>query len=100
MTVKLKTLINDARALPPQEQLKLIGALTQSLQYSYDKHLKTTDFWQPKSLDQLIEKQQPVTINDLSDLAGDFWPEDDSIDDFLEFLEQERKEDLMNTQQL
>ncbi|NKQ34662.1 MAG: hypothetical protein HF973_03505 [Chloroflexi bacterium] len=100
MAVKLKTVINDARTLSPQEQLQLISALTQSLQLAYLEYATKTGFWQPEPIDQLVEKQQPVTINDLNDLAGNVWPEGDSIDDFLAFLEQERKEDKMSVQEL
>ena len=41
-----------------------------------------------------LAKQQGVTpIRDINELKGDFWPEDESIDDFLAWLRATRRED-------
>ncbi len=38
------------------------------------------------SLDELIAQQGKGPITDLSVLHGDFWPEDESVENFLEAL--------------
>jgi len=42
------------------------------------------------SLDELVAQQGKGPVNDLSLLCGDFWPEDESIDDFLAALHEWR----------
>jgi hypothetical protein len=42
------------------------------------------------SVEQLMAEQGTGQINDVSVLHGDFWPEEESIEDFLETLHQWR----------
>lgn len=52
-------------------------------------------FWRHKSLDELIAEQGIQPIEDfqrLLDEVGDLWPEDESVDDFLAWLRQTRRE--------
>jgi hypothetical protein len=50
------------------------------------------DFWNSKSLDQLAAEQGVKPVENPDDLKGDFWPEDESIDDFLVWLRALRRE--------
>ncbi len=52
----------------------------------------STQFWQGNTLGQLISTQSPTTVHNIDDLVADFWPEEDSVDDFLNFLKQQRQE--------
>jgi hypothetical protein len=38
------------------------------------------------SLDEIIAQQEKGPITNLSELHGDFWPEEESIEDFLDAL--------------
>jgi hypothetical protein len=49
-------------------------------------------FWKGTTLGQLYAAQTPTTVHNLKDLAADFWPIEDSIEDFLTFLHQQRQE--------
>jgi hypothetical protein len=42
------------------------------------------------SLDEIIAQQGKSPITDLSELHGDFWPEEESIEDFLAALHEGR----------
>jgi hypothetical protein len=42
---------------------------------------------------ELARQQGVVPIRDINELKGDFWPEDESIDDFLSWLRATRRED-------
>jgi hypothetical protein len=42
------------------------------------------------SLDEIIAQQGKSPITDLSELHGDFWPEEESIEDFLAALHEWR----------
>ena len=90
MTERLQTLIEAAQELPPLEQLELISAIAQSLYRSYQQ---IADFWEPKTLVQLIQAQQAQPITNIGELAG-FWPEE-SVDDFIEYIYQQRREDRL-----
>ena len=52
----------------------------------------STQFWQGVTLKQLFTNQTPKTVFNIKDLAADFWPEEDSMEDFLVFLRQQRQE--------
>ena len=45
-----------------------------------------TEFWQGITIDQLRTRQSITPIRSLKELAADFWPVEDSIEEFLEFL--------------
>jgi len=51
-------------------------------------------FYHPKSIEELAEEQGVHPIEDFESLLGDFWPEDESVDDFLAERERWRQEDL------
>ncbi|MDM8522082.1 hypothetical protein QUF80_01820 [Desulfococcaceae bacterium HSG8] len=53
-----------------------------------------TDFWENKSLDEMLRTSPVPPVSDISDLASDFWPEDGSADDFIDYIYQQRKEDI------
>jgi hypothetical protein len=42
---------------------------------------------------ELAKQQGVLPIRDIKELKGDFWPEDESIDDFLSWLRAMRRED-------
>lgn len=54
------------------------------------------NFWQPKPLSHYLQNRPP--LRDITDLAADFWPEDESIDDFIAFVRQQRREDREQSQ--
>ena len=45
-----------------------------------------TEFWKGISIDQLRKSQSITPIRSLKELAADFWPVEDSIEEFLDFL--------------
>ncbi|MEA3396723.1 MAG: hypothetical protein U9R05_04610 [Chloroflexota bacterium] len=95
MTAGLQTLIDAAQQLPPLEQLNLIRILSRSLYRSYRHVQPAEDFWKSPTFEQLVQVQQPPTITDIASLKGNFWPEDESTDDFIEYIYQQRREDSL-----
>ncbi len=81
----IKSVLDEAQTLSPVEQLQLIQALSQTLQQRYE---------QQSSVDTIpasVKRSPPVT--DLSQLAVDFWPEDESADDINTFIVHQRTAD-------
>ena len=46
----------------------------------------------PKDAETLAREQGVKPIKSIDDLRGDFWPEDESVDDFVETIRQWRRE--------
>lgn len=55
MTTNLQTLINSAQKLSFVEQIELIKTVSQFLFQNYNKNLSQTDFWQPHTLEEIIQ---------------------------------------------
>ncbi len=51
------------------------------------------DFWEGASIAELAETQQVLPMTSLDGLWGDFWPEDESVDDFIAAVRQWRREE-------
>lgn len=95
MTPKLEAALAAIQPLSPAERQQLLQILTQDqLAENSLAELKSLSlqFWQGVSLQQLRTTQTSVTVHNLKDLAADFWPQEDSIEDFLAFLHQQRQE--------
>jgi hypothetical protein len=88
---RLQNLVEAAQELSPLEQSELISTISHSLHRNYQQ---TVDFWEPKTLEQLIQAQQTQPITNIADLAGS-WPEEESVDDFIEYIYQQRREDRL-----
>lgn len=52
------------------------------------------DFWKSRSLDEMLQTAPISPVSDISELASDFWPEDESADDLIDYIYQQRKEDI------
>jgi hypothetical protein len=53
---------------------------------------KDSGFWRSKSVEELAAEQGVKPIENVDDLSGDFWPADESADEFLAWLRQLRQE--------
>ena len=95
MTAKLQTLIHSAEQLTPVERVELINAISRLLYRHYQQETQSTDFWQPQPIERIVASQQTQPVSDISALKANFWPEDESADDFIEFVEQQRQEDYI-----
>lgn len=94
MTAQLEAAIAAIQALSPTERQQLLQLLQKNSEIDSQPNLKalSTQFWQGVSLQTLRTAHPPATVHDLTDLAADFWPEEDSIEDFLSFLQKQRQE--------
>ncbi|PSB19356.1 hypothetical protein C7B65_12015 [Phormidesmis priestleyi ULC007] len=94
MTPQLEAAIVAIQPLSPTERQQLIQILVQSIPLSNsqsDLETLNAQFRQGITLRQLLATQTPKTVHDPKDLAADFWSEEDSIEDFLDFLRQQRQ---------
>jgi hypothetical protein len=95
MNKKLKSIIGSIQQLPVVEQLELMQVISQSLYLNYQHTLLTKNFKQKKTINQLVKNQQKKPVSNLTELMVDFWPENEAVDDFIEYTYQQRQEDRL-----
>jgi hypothetical protein len=91
MTPQLQAAIIAIQPLTPPERQQLLQLLTQNTPITLLKQL-SNQFWQGTPIAQLLLNQTPITLRKISDLKADFWPEEDSIEDFLLFRKNQQQE--------
>jgi hypothetical protein len=92
MNTQLQSVINTALKLEAFEQLELIQAISESLQRNYSSKM---NFWQPQSLESTLQIQPTQTVSKIADLGADFWPENETADDIIQYIYQQRQEDRL-----
>jgi len=55
-------------------------------------NLASTDFWQGATVAELAAAQGVQPVEQLAEVWGDFWPEEESVDDFINTVRQWRRE--------
>lgn len=95
MTPQLEAAIAAIQPLSATERLQLMQILTVSsstADLATDFKILSRQFWQGISLQELRTTQNSTTVENLKELAADFFPPEESIEDFLSFLRQQRQE--------
>lgn len=77
--VTFEEILEEARKLKPNEKRRLSEILAEEV---------------PKTIEEIAAEQGvgPIDFDELRKL-GEFWPEDESIDDFNAFIRESRQED-------
>lgn len=93
MTAKLQTLLAEIQELAPPEQWELIQTISFVLSRQSQKTFVRKDNWRSSSLEEIIVSQRVLPMTNFEDFGGDFWPENESADDFITYIYQQRRED-------
>ena len=83
-----KTLVDFLRDFPPVSREQAVEVLDRAA-----SRKKAGLSEQKSDLEQLAREQRVSAIVDFESLLGNFWPEDESADDFITQLRSWRKED-------
>jgi len=97
MTSQLQQAIDLAQSLSFIEQLELLKAVSNIVQKADSVEMSNQDFWKTRSIKDLLEEQQPPVIEDPSLLCIDFWASEESTDEFLSFLHQQRQSEQLKS---
>ncbi|MEO0520513.1 MAG: hypothetical protein AAF171_24805 [Cyanobacteria bacterium P01_A01_bin.116] len=95
MTPKLENAIAAVKTLSPIERIQLLQILTEEATISKEETPLSAfggKFWQGDTIEEITACQSPKTFSEQNNLAADFWPEEESVEDFLQFLKQQRQE--------
>ncbi len=90
MQSTVQDLIEASQRLTPIEQLQLLTALTESV---YHASLQSAGNAQVQGTPHTINRTPPVI--DLDSFVADFWPENETADEFSEFIYQQRQADRL-----
>ncbi|HKV85083.1 MAG TPA: hypothetical protein VJN88_11035 [Ktedonobacterales bacterium] len=94
MAANVQELLEAARSLPPDKQIELLHGLAQSLaQVSSPLASASSEFWSRRSLDELAQRQRVTALHDAGSLVMLDWPTDESADDLIAFVRNQRDSD-------
>lgn len=93
MALNLQTVIEAVHALPLSEKLEVLQALSDDLSQLYTLEAGSTAFWSPQTVKELTVAQPAPVVTDVRTLATGFWPEEETAEDFNQFIAQQRRRD-------
>jgi len=93
MTVQVQRVIETVRAFPISDQIEVLQAISENLQRNNTLEISSTEFWQSRSIEELARLQSAPVITDIGALAADFWPDDESADEFNNYVNERRRAD-------
>ncbi len=96
MTLQLDQAIHIARTLSQSEQLELLKILAAIIQQTNVLELQNKQFWLTPSIEELSQEQQQPIIYDLRVLGTNFWDDSESTDEFIAYLHQQRRIELID----
>jgi hypothetical protein len=96
MAKKVNKVLEEAKQLSPLEQLELIRALSEWLQERYLKPNGGISALGKDVIPTSVRRTAPAT--NLDDYVADFWPDDESVDDFNAYIQQQRAADRLSDQ--
>ncbi|MBW4693234.1 MAG: hypothetical protein KME27_15890 [Lyngbya sp. HA4199-MV5] len=97
MTSQLQQAIQMMQSLSSVEQVELLKLLSGTVQQTHSLEEQNKHFWRSRSVDKLIQEQQPPIFVEPSSLTVDFWDSNESTDEFLTFLRQQRSIEPIET---
>ena len=72
-------------------KLKPTGGTKRTARKAKPRVADSTGFWQPKTVEALAAEQGVHPIDDPKQLRGEFWPQEESMDEFLAWLRKLRQ---------
>jgi hypothetical protein len=94
MSVDARQILEAARALPPEDQLEILQGLAQSLARSLSPLTSASaTFWDGPTIEELAREQHVAAVTDIGALASPAWPDDESTDDFIAYIYEQRSAD-------
>lgn len=94
MSTTVQKVLAEAQQLSPVEQLDLIRALSESLRSQVRQQGVSPEAGHTAAIPDSVRRAPPVT--NLDELVADFWPDDESADDLVNFVRQQREADRLS----
>lgn len=84
------TVLRLLRQLPPRERLHVVSQILPELEQALPAMRPSPDFWHSADLNTLAEEQSVYAVDNYQSLLGG-WPAEESIDDFIAAVREERQ---------
>lgn len=91
MTAQLELALTTVRALSHDEKVELYQFLAQDLEIRDPLVALNEIFWTPYALEKRL-REAPI-VYQLNSLVADFWPSDETADDFNAFVSARKRMD-------
>ena len=88
MAIDIELLLSQIRQLPRGQRLRLLARLAAS-------EAEASETTSGKALDEMAAEQGVRPVESLVDLKSRAWPEEESVEDFLDFRRAEREQDVV-----
>jgi hypothetical protein len=99
MSEDVQAVIDVIERLSPNEQLEVIATVSRGLQKQYQPNRVTMSIQEFAPVNLIpAEVKRSDPLKEISQLKAEFWPEDETADDINNYLEQQRREDLLREQ--
>ncbi len=89
-----EAIVEQVRALPPERQQVVLDFVTLLVQRS---HASQPFFGATRSIEELASEQGVSPVKSVEELRAHFWPDEESVDDFVDRLREWRREDEPRT---
>ncbi len=93
-TTSPETVLRLLRQLPPRDRLHVVNQILPELEQDLPSLPASSDFWRKADLTTLAEEQSIYAMDNFQALLGG-WPEDESIDEFIDNVRAERQRNRM-----
>ena len=97
MTQRVRQVLESARSLSVPERLELIQEVSKSVAADCGSQAAASDFWVRRPHQETRMEQARPVIRDLSSLSGSFWPKEETTQEFLDFLAEQRLADRLES---
>lgn len=87
MTVQVQRVIEAVRTFPIPDQIEVLQAISENLRRSHALETSSNEFWQTRSIEEVAQMQSVPVITEIGALAADFWPDDESVDEFNDYVD-------------
>ena len=96
MTTNVQDILKAARALPPHEQLVLLQGIAQSLAQALENPLAAAseEFRAQRPIEELAQERDVPVVTDMHALAMPEWLDDETADDLISFVQEQRAADM------
>jgi len=93
MNLKIQPIIKTVQGMPFPDQLEILREITRFMSVCFRQSDAQDKFWHTKTLAEHMEANPVDPVRNIDDLFSDFWPEDETADDFIRYTYSQREED-------
>ncbi|WP_017326085.1 hypothetical protein [Synechococcus sp. PCC 7336] len=95
MAIDLRELTEQAQQLPLTQKLELIAILSNNIANDAQLQEASQSFWEPRTIQEHSQAHPVTPVVNVDELRSKAWPQTDRLDEFLNFLQDQRTTTLL-----